>query len=116
MVWFILWFALSVIAAIIASNKGRSGFGFFILAIVLSPLVGIIAALVVKPNNTSIEQKQTETGEYRKCPYCAEVVKSEAIICKHCGRDLAQTETVHTEEQWDRFVAAVEKRKTGHSE
>lgn len=24
----------------------------------------------------------------RKCPHCAEIIKSEARVCKHCGRDL----------------------------
>lgn len=24
----------------------------------------------------------------KQCPFCAEVIKAEAIICKHCGREL----------------------------
>ena len=81
---FIFWLGFSVIAAIIAANKGRSGFWFFVLSVVLSPLIGIIAALVVARDDDQLVTHAIAD----QCPFCSELIKRGAIVCKHCGRDI----------------------------
>src|SRR5262245_57853135 len=46
---FILWLLLAIVVGIAARARGRSGFAFFILAVILSPLIGLIIVLVL-PN------------------------------------------------------------------
>lgn len=88
MEWIIGWLVLSILAGIIAGNRGRSWWGFFFLALLLSPLIGIIAALVVQPGTANLEQAQLNSGETKRCPHCAELIKMEAVVCRYCGRDL----------------------------
>jgi hypothetical protein len=75
-------FALSFVAAAVANGKGRSGTGFFFLSLLLSPLIGIIAAFVARPNVRAVEAEQLHAGTMRKCPFCADLIKSEAIVCR----------------------------------
>lgn len=35
-------------------------------------------------------ESQSDT---KKCPFCAEDIKAEAIACKHCGRDILKSST-----------------------
>jgi len=91
------WLIFSLVAAWIASSKGRSGFGVFVLSVLLSPLIGIIVALVMQRAD-KIEATQVVHGgvsrEFWKCPFCAEAVRFEALKCKHCGSDLSTPEVV----------------------
>ena len=45
------WLIFSVLAGYIAHQRGRSPILFFLVSIILSPLIGIIAAIMVKRGN-----------------------------------------------------------------
>lgn len=89
-VFMFLWFAFSMLAGWVAEQKGRSGVGFFFLSLILTPVIGLIAAAIVSRNEDAISDRAISDGEMRRCPYCAEPVRIEAIKCKHCGSALPQ--------------------------
>lgn len=83
MEWFIGWIVFSFVAAAIAGAKNRSTGGYFLLSLVLSPLVGIILAAAL-PKLELGPSPQTHV----RCPDCREFVLNEARKCKHCGAAL----------------------------
>jgi ribosomal protein S14 len=90
---FILWIFFCFVAGKIAANKGRSGFGFFLLAFLLSPLVGIICAALASPDKRALDRRAVENHEKKRCPHCGELIARQATICRFCSRDFPRLES-----------------------
>lgn len=91
MFWF-LWIAISVVIGVLASKRGREGIAWFFLALVVSPLIAGLLLVIVGPYKPALDAQQIASGAARKCPACAELVKFDAVKCKHCGTDLPPAE------------------------
>ena len=73
---------LGLIPAIIANNKGRDFFIWHLYGWLLF-LVALIHSLLMKENDVAKIKKGM-----KKCRYCGEFIKNEAVVCRYCGRDI----------------------------
>jgi len=78
---------LGLITGSIAERKGRSFTVWWLFGGLLF-IVALPMALIMEPDRNVLEQRQARLGGLQKCPFCAEYIRPEAIVCKHCGRDL----------------------------
>jgi len=88
MTFAIFWLLFAVAAGVYAGNRGRSGFGWFLISALISPLLGILFIAVSKDLSKAPAAAAPHHDTHLKCPSCAEWVLPEASKCKHCGEAL----------------------------
>ena len=74
--YFIFLFA-GIVGSLIARRNGRNPIMWFIICALLPFLIIVVALLPA----------MVSKGYTKKCCYCAEIIKENAMVCKHCGRE-----------------------------
>lgn len=101
---FVFYLAAAFIFAYIGRNlavqKGRNYHAWFWVCFFFPLALILLLTLEETEQKKAYDayQKQREiVKENRKCPFCAEYIKREAKVCKHCGRDVPPLEIVLNE-------------------
>jgi len=87
-----IYLLLCLPVGLLAQFYGRSAGGWFLLSIILSPLLVGIALLIAG---------RAQDRDRRRCPVCAEDIRLEAVKCRYCGADVAQNQAApETAGEW----------------
>jgi hypothetical protein len=103
---------LALIPAYIANEKGRSFGAFWTLSFFTTVLIGLIAVLAMPQRSAdhsterNSEKRPDGVPSSLKCPYCAEFIKSEAKICKYCGKSVEAAFAIEIESNRAALVLA----------
>lgn len=87
---------VAMLCSYVAGQKNRSkgnwfflGFFFSLLALIALAAIPSLSKEQAKPADSS-SLNPPDSPDTRKCPFCAEIVKIEAKVCKHCRSDLPE--------------------------
>ena len=71
------------------SDVVTKGFGFYCVIIgAVLMVASAVANIVVQRSNNIGHSENVKRSDTRKCPFCAETIKADAVLCRFCGSRL----------------------------
>ena len=104
----LVWILSGCVTGSIAEKQGRSFFSWFIAGL-LCFIVAFLYLLLSKPS----DETMLDSGKYRKCPHCAEIIKVDANLCRYCGSELP---SVNSKVSYDKEQLADGEHQLGDNE
>jgi hypothetical protein len=88
----LFWLIMGGVVGIIANSKGRGGCAWFLYGLLIWPIA--LVHILVSPNRKTLQHNSTfntesSNSERVKCPHCAELILSDAKVCRYCGREVS---------------------------
>ena len=80
--------SLALVPGVIAYRKGRPLWLWWLFGLLLF-YVALPLSIIMSADTDRLEARAIAAG-CRKCRYCSEFIKREAIVCKHCGHGLKE--------------------------
>ncbi len=86
----LFWFLPAIATGVIASNRGRSGAGWFLLGVFLGWIALVIVLVLPTPTDPMPVNVLPSGGDPRQpCPRCGESIPLAARVCRFCGQELS---------------------------
>jgi hypothetical protein len=80
MAYIVVWLIFVGLTVKVAIDKGRDPVGWCLIALLLGP-IALLVIFILDPDISGI----VKAGYKKACPFCAELINTEATKCKHCG-------------------------------
>lgn len=91
-------FIVGVITALVAKNRGREPAPWFFIGFFLGPL-GLALLFGIEKNQKRLDESSIDRGAMKRCPFCAEIVRKDAIICRYCKQPLEKDQGLSSSEE-----------------
>eukprot|EP00435_Cladocopium_sp_Y103_P078914 s1_g2653.t1 len=88
MIYLFIAVLLGLAPAAVAHSKGKNFFLWWVYGAAFW-IVAFPHSLLMQPNQEALESKALKADQ-KKCPECAELVRKEATVCRHCGYAFAE--------------------------